>query len=57
MSGIKEIIKERDGSTTRVTVITEKGSVYTDSYVDWATEGSKNDTISYAIQKALDKDK
>ena len=56
MSGIKEIIKQQDGDTVHVTVITENGSVSTDHYDTFDTDYAKDRAINRAIEDALGKD-
>lgn len=56
MSDIKEIIKQQDGDTVHVTVITEKGSVGTYHYKTYDSDYSKDDALTRAIEEAKRKD-
>ncbi len=56
MSGIKEIIKQQDGDTVHVTVITENGSVATNHYDTSDSDYFKDRAINSAIEDALGKD-
>ena len=54
--GVREIIKDQDGDTVRVTVITDAGNSATGHYETYNTDYAKDDTVNRIIQAALDKD-
>ena len=47
-----EIIKQKDGNATRVTVITDKGGIATGNYYDYSADSTINDVITRTIEEA-----
>lgn len=54
--GVKQIIKDQDGDTVRVTVITDQGNIATGHYETYDTDGAKDYTVNNIISEATSKD-
>lgn len=54
--GVKQIIKDQDGDTVRVTVITDQGNTVTGHYETYNSDSAIDSCINDLISEATSKD-
>ena len=54
--GVKQIIKDEDGDTVRVTVITDQGNTATGHYETYNSDLAKDNCMNEIISEATSKD-